>query len=235
MESLSNIPLVILAGGKGTRISEYTLDIPKPMIKIGHIPIIKHIINYYESFGVNKIFIAAGYKKTIIEKYFSNYKNVRVVDTGSNTLTGGRLLRLKKFLDSTFFLTYGDGLSNVDIKKLYNFHIRQNKIATVTAVHPIARFGEIVIKKNKVIKFNEKPRVKNDWINGGFFVFNKDVFKYLANDKTILENEPLRTLAKKCELSSFKHEGFWQCMDTLREKMILDELNRSKNCPWKKR
>jgi len=235
MENLANIPLVILAGGKGTRISEYSLNIPKPMIKIGRIPIIKHIINYYESFGVKKIFIAAGYKKEIIIKYFSNNKNVKVIDTGNNTLTGGRLLRLKKLLNSTFFLTYGDGLSNVDIKKLYSFHVKHKKIATVTAVHPVARFGEIIIKGNTVIKFNEKPRVKNDWINGGFFVFNNDFFKYLTDDKTILENEPLRKLSKNLQLSSFKHEGFWQCMDTLREKKILDELNRSKNCPWKKK
>lgn len=235
MENLKNIPLVILAGGRGTRISEYTLNIPKPMIKIGRIPILKHIINYYESFGVNKILIAAGYKKELIQDYFKNKKNVKIIDTGLNTLTGGRLLRLKKNLNDVFFLTYGDGLSNVNIKKLYNFHIKNKKIATVTAVHPVARFGEIILKKNTVVKFNEKPRVKNDWINGGFFVFNKNIFEYLNNDKTILENEPMKSLTKKNQLSCFRHEGFWQCMDTLREKMILDDLNKSKNCPWKKK
>lgn len=235
MENLKNIPLVILAGGRGTRISEYTLNIPKPMIKIGRIPILKHIINYYESFGVNKILIAAGYKKELIQDYFKNKKNVKIIDTGLNTLTGGRLLRLKKNLNDVFFLTYGDGLSNVNIQKLYNFHIKCKKIATVTAVHPVARFGEIIFKKNAVVKFNEKPRVKNDWINGGFFVFNKKIFEYLNNDKTILENEPMKKLTKKNQLSCFRHEGFWQCMDTLREKMILDDLNKSKNCPWKKK
>ena len=147
MENLKDIPLVILAGGRGTRISEYTLNIPKPMIKIGRIPILKHIINYYESFGVNRILIAAGYKKEIIQDYFKNKKNVKIIDTGLNTLTGGRLLRLKKILNDAFFLTYGDGLSNVNIQKLYNFHIKNKKIATVTAVHPVARFGEIIIKK----------------------------------------------------------------------------------------
>ena len=235
MENLANIPLVILAGGKGTRISEYTQSIPKPMIKIGKKPIIKHIIDYYKLYGVKNFFIASGYKQKIIKQYFNKDSSVNVIFTGYNSMTGGRILRLKNYIKSTFFLTYGDGLSNVDIKKLYKFHIRQNKIATITAVHPIARFGEIIIKNNAAIKFNEKPRVKNDWINGGFFVFNKKIFKFLKDDFTTLEQYPLRRLAKINELAVHKHEGFWQCMDTVREKIILENLYKSKNCPWKKK
>ncbi len=231
---LSNIPLVILAGGKGTRITEYSKTIPKPMIKIGNKPIIKHIIDYYEYYGVNKFIIASGYKDKIIREYFKANQNIKVVNTGLNTLTGGRLLRLKNYLPNNFFLTYGDGLSDVDILKLYKLHLSKKKIATVTAVHPIARFGEIRIKQNIVVSFNEKPRVKNDWINGGFFVFNKKIFKFIKNDFSVLEQEPMRKIVKIHELVVLKHEGFWQCMDTAREKIILENLYKLKNCPWKK-
>lgn len=230
---LVNIPLVILAGGKGTRITEYSRTIPKPMIKIGRKPIIKHIIDYYRNYGVKKIIIASGYKGKIINNFFNTDKNISVIDTGLNTLTGGRLLKLKNILPDNFFLTYGDGLSDVNILKLYKLHILKKKISTVTAVHPIARFGEIRIKDNLVTSFNEKPRVKNDWINGGFFVFNKKIFKYIKNDSSILEQEPLKKISKIKELAVYKHEGFWQCMDTVREKIILEDLYKSKKCPWK--
>ena len=232
---LNNIPLVILAGGKGTRISEYSQKIPKPMIRIGIKPIIEHIIDYYKFFGVKNFIIASGYKHKIIKDFFKDSFNVNVVNTGINTLTGGRLLRLKKLLPDVFFLTYGDGLSDVNIYNLYKLHLLKKKIATVTAVHPIARFGEIRLKNNMVTSFNEKPRVKNDWINGGFFVFDKKILKFLEDDFTILEQHPLRRLAKMNELAVLKHEGFWQCMDTVREKLILENLYKSKNCPWKKR
>ncbi len=232
---LNNIPLVILAGGKGTRITEYSKTIPKPMIRIGTKPIIKHIIDYYRNYGVKKTIIASGYKGKVLKNFFEKDKDILVINTGLNTLTGGRLLKLKNILPDNFFLTYGDGLSDVNILKLYKLHILKKKISTVTAVHPIARFGEIKIKGNIVTSFNEKPRVKNDWINGGFFVFNKKIFKYLKNDFSILEQDTLRNITKENQLAVFKHEGFWQCMDTLREKLILDKLYRSKNCPWKKR
>ena len=231
---LSSIPLVILAGGKGTRITEYSKTIPKPMIKIGNKPIIRHIIDYYKNYGINKFFIASGYKDKIIREYFKNNQGIKVINTGLNTLTGGRLLRLKNYLPENFFLTYGDGLSDIDILKLYKFHLSKKKISTVTAVHPIARFGEIGIKKNIAVSFNEKPRVKNDWINGGFFVFNKKILKYIKDDFSILEQEPIRKIVKIRELAVLKHEGFWQCMDTAREKIILEDLYKSKNCPWKK-
>ena len=235
MEKIDNTPLVILAGGKGTRITEYTKLIPKPMIKIGNKPIIKHIIDYYALFGVKNIIIASGYKQKNIKDYFKNNISVKVINTGRDTMTGGRLLRIKKYIDKTFFLTYGDGLSNVNIKKLYLNHMRNKKICTVTAVHPIARFGEINFNKNKIINFNEKPQVKNDWINGGFFVFEKKIFNFLQNDQTVLEGSPLQKLTKIKELNGYKHNGFWQCMDTAREKIILENLYKSKNCPWKKK
>ena len=235
MEKIENIPLVILAGGKGTRISEYTQSIPKPMIKIGKKPIIKHIIDYYKFYGVKKFFIASGYKQKIIKQYFNKDSCVNVIFTGYNSLTGGRLLRLKNHIKSTFFLTYGDGLSNINISKLYHDHFTNKKIATVTAVHPVARFGEVNFNKNKIISFNEKPRVKNDWINGGFFVFEREIFSFLNNDMTILENQPLQNLVKKKQLNGFKHHGFWQCMDTVRERVILENLYKSDNCPWKKK
>ncbi len=235
MEKIDNIPLVILAGGKGTRITEYTKLIPKPMIKIGNKPILKHIIDYYALFGVKKIIIASGYKQKNIKNYFKNNISVKVINTGRDTMTGGRLLRIKKHIDKTFFLTYGDGLANVNIKKLYLSHMLNKKIGTVTAVHPIARFGEINFNRNKIINFNEKPQVKNDWINGGFFVFEKQIFNFLRNDQTVLEGSPLQKLTKKNQLNGYKHKGFWQCMDTAREKIILENLYKSKNCPWKKK
>ena len=219
--------VVILAGGLGSRLSEITKDIPKPMIKVGGIPIIVRIIMHYRKFGLKDFIIAGGYKCYYIKNYFKKKKhnlNIKVVNTGKNSMTGGRLLFLKKYLDKeTFLLTYGDGLSNVNIKKLIDFHKKNKKIGTVTAVHPAARFGEIILKKNLVSNFKEKPQTKKDWINGGFFVFDSKFLDYIKSPFDVLESKPLEKLTKQKQLIAFKHEGFWQCMDTKRD---LDYLNK---------
>ena len=219
---------VILAGGRGTRISELSKDIPKPMIKILGKPIIFRIIMHYCKFGIKEFIIAAGYKKKVLETFFKNKKSkkfkVKVIDTGLKTMTGGRIKRLKKYLgNKPFLLTYGDGLSNINIKKLINFHKKNKKIATLTAVRPPARFGAIKIKGNKIRYFKEKSKLDEGWINGGFFVFENEIFDYLKSDQTYLEREPLQKISKKSELYAFKHNGFWQCMDTLRDKEILEK------------
>ncbi len=220
---------VILAGGKGTRISEVSKNIPKPMIKVLGKPIISRIISHYYKFGIREFIIAAGYKKEVLKKYFKNKKSnksmrLKVIDTGLKTMTGGRIKRLKKYLkDETFLLTYGDGLSNLNIKKLIKFHKKNKKIATLTAVRPPARFGAIKINGNKIKYFKEKSKLDEGWINGGFFVFESKIFDFLKNDQTYLEREPLQKISKKGELYAFKHEGFWQCMDTLRDKEILEK------------
>ena len=220
---------LILAGGKGTRISEVSKNIPKPMIKVLGKPIISRIISHYYKFGIREFIIAAGYKKEVLKKYFKNKKSnksmrLRVIDTGLKTMTGGRIKRLKKYLkDETFLLTYGDGLSNLNIKKLIKFHKKNKKIATLTAVRPPARFGAIKINGNKIKYFKEKSKLDEGWINGGFFVFESKIFDFLKNDQTYLEREPLQKISKKGELYAFKHEGFWQCMDTLRDKEILEK------------
>jgi len=219
---------VILAGGRGTRISELSKDIPKPMIKVLGKPILFRIIMHYYKFGIREFLIAAGYKKEILENYFKRKKlskiKIKVVNTGLKTMTGGRIKRLKKYLgNETFLLTYGDGLSNVNVKKLINFHKKNNKIATLTAVRPPARFGAIKIKGSKIKYFKEKSKLDEGWINGGFFVFESKIFNYLKSDKTYLEREPLQKISKKGELHAYKHNGFWQCMDTLRDKEILEK------------
>ena len=219
---------VILAGGRGTRISELSKDIPKPMIKVLGKPIISRIIMHYYKFGIKEFIIAAGYKQKILENYFkykkSNQFSVKVINTGLKTMTGGRIKRLKKYLgNETFLLTYGDGLSNVNIKKLINFHRKNKKIATLTAVRPPARFGAIKIKGNKIKYFKEKSKLDEGWINGGFFVFENKIFNYLKGDQTYLERDPLQIISKKGELRAYKHNGFWQCMDTLRDKEILEK------------
>ena len=225
---------VILAGGRGTRISEISKKIPKPMINVLGKPIISRIISHYYKFGIREFIIAAGYKKEVLKKYFKNKKsnkfiNVRVINTGLKTMTGGRIKRLKKYLkDETFLLTYGDGLSNLNIKKLIRFHKKNKKIATLTAVRPPARFGAIKINGNKIKYFKEKSKLDEGWINGGFFVFESKIFDYLKNDQTYLEREPLQKISKKGELYAFKHEGFWQCMDTLRDKQILEKELKKK-------
>ncbi len=225
--------VVILAGGLGTRISEYTKTIPKPMIKICGKPIIHRIIDHYIKYGHREFYIALGYKGYVIKKYFKKIKlnrNVKVnlIETGKNTMTGGRIKRLKKFLDNTFLLTYGDGLSNINIKQLVKFHKKNKKLVTLTAVRPPARFGVIKIKGKSVKYFREKNALDAGWINGGFFVMEPKFLNFIKNDKTFLEQEPFKILTKKNELLAFKHEGFWQCMDTLRDKKILEDKVKEK-------
>jgi glucose-1-phosphate cytidylyltransferase len=227
--------IVILCGGLGSRLSEETKLIPKPMVKIDSLPIIRHIINYYKSFGFNEFILATGYKKNILENYFKKEKkNIKCIFTGKNTLTGGRLKRLSQYFsnDEDFMLTYGDGLSNINLKKLLKFHKKHKKIATLTSVKPPARFGEVFISGNRVSKFEEKSQLNQNWINGGFFVFKKEVFKYIKNDHTMLEREPFIKLTKKKEIIAFRHKGFWQCMDTMRDKNILKKLIKEKKAPW---
>lgn len=228
--------VVILCGGLGSRLAEETKLIPKPMVKLGRKPIIKHIMDIYNFYGYKKFILATGYKNKIIEKYFANKKNVTCFYTGKNSMTGGRLLRLKKFFneDEDFMLTYGDGLTNQNLKKLHKFHLINRKIATMTVVKPTARFGEVFLNGIKVKKFEEKPQLNQNWINGGFFVLNSKIFNYIKKDSTMLEREPLRKLVKKKEVVAFKHKNFWQCMDTMRDKNILMKMLRKKNAPWKK-
>ena len=219
--------VVILAGGLGTRLSEYTKNIPKPMVKIKGLPILLRIINHYYSYGFKDFFIASGYKEKIIKNYFKKKKfkfNINIINTGLKTMTGGRLKRLEKYLNSeTFLLTYGDGLSNINLNKLIKFHSKSNNLVTLTAVRPPARFGAIKINKNKVKVFREKSRLDEGWISGGFFVMEPRIFNYIKNDKTFLEREPLENLSKINKLGAYKHYGFWQCMDTLRDKKILEK------------
>lgn len=228
--------VVILAGGLGTRMSEYTESIPKPMVQIGKKPILDHLINIYSKFNLNDFIIALGYKGEIIKEYFKNYKGkskINLVETGQNTMTGGRLKRLKKEIgNNTFMMTYGDGLSDVNINKLLEFHKKSKKLVTVTAVRPPARFGFIKFKENEVISFKEKSKLDVGWINGGFFVIEPKFLDYIENDKTYLEREPLEKLVKEKQMSAYRHEGFWQCMDTLRDKKILDDMIKHKNAPW---
>ena len=253
--------VVILAGGKGTRIAEESINKPKPLVTIGSQPIIWHIMKHYSYYGFNDFIICCGYKGHLIKEYFMNYcafnsdltidlkknslsiKNkileswkINLVDTGDETMTGGRILRLKKILkdEENFLLTYGDGLSNVNIKKLLSSHKKGNKLATITVVNPKGRYGIIDIKNgNLVDSFIEKPTESKSWINGGFFVFNREVFDFLKKDTDILEQGPIQKIAKKKQLSAYKHFGFWKAMDTLNDKVYLEKLWQSRNCPWK--
>jgi len=219
--------VVILAGGYGTRLSEYTKFIPKPMVKIKKIPIIVHIIKHYKKYGLKDFIIASGYKSKFIQNFFSKNKysvNIKVINTGLKTMTGGRIKRLEKIIgNETFLLTYGDGVSNVNIKKLVSFHKKNNLLCTLTAVRPPARFGAIKLIGKKVIYFKEKSKIDEGWINGGFFVFEPIIFKLIKNDNTFLEREPLEALSKKKKLGAFKHFEYWQCMDTQRDKLILEK------------
>lgn len=250
---------VILCGGLGTRLSEQTYLKPKPMVEIGEKPILWHIMNIYGAYNFKDFVLATGYKGEVIKEYFLNYYNfqsdlkislktkevqvlkkhsidwnVHIVDTGSDTMTGGRLLRLKDTLkNETFMLTYGDGVSNINIKELVAFHKSHGKIATITAVKPIARFGGMAFDDNKVISFKEKTQTNEGWINGGFLVFEPKVFDYLRGDDTILERKPLENLTKDGQLMAYKHEGFWQCMDTPRDRDVLNDLWESGKAPWK--
>jgi glucose-1-phosphate cytidylyltransferase len=221
--------VVILAGGKGTRISQYTKDIPKPMIRVGNIPMLTHIMRIFKFYGFDEFIIAGGYKINVIKKYYKNsieFKNIKIIFTGSDTMTGGRVLKLKKYLkEETFFMTYGDGVSNVDLKKLLAFHKKNKKIATVTAVRPPVKFGELDIKKDStVVSFVEKPKVKQGWINGGFFVLNYRIFDFIKKTTNIFESDTLRQVVKKKQLKAYKHEGFWKCMDNLGEKIELEKI-----------
>ena len=219
--------VVILAGGFGTRISEYTKKIPKPMVMINKKPIIVHIMEHYAKYGFNDFIIALGYKGAVIKSFFKkkNFNwNIDLIDTGHNTMTGGRLKRLKKILgNKKFFLTYGDGISDINLSKLLKFHENNKKLVTLTAVRPPARFGAIKLKGNKVKLFKEKHKIHEGWINGGFFVIEPDFLKYIKNDNTFLEKEPLETAGRRGQLYAFKHNGFWQCMDTKRDKEYLEE------------
>lgn len=251
--------VVILAGGLGTRLSEETTTIPKPMVTIGNDPIIVHLMRYFASYGHNKFLIALGYKGYVVKEFFANYAlhnsdiridisakkieviesraenwTVELIDTGQATLTGGRILRLKDYLDPEFLLTYGDGLSDVNLDELILHHKSQKRIATVTAVRPPARFGSLEVEDGLVTKFGEKIAQDAGWINGGFFYFSKDVLNYLENDTTVLEGAPLEKLVGEKQLSAFKHDGYWQPMDTMRDKLILESTWQEGNAPWKR-
>jgi glucose-1-phosphate cytidylyltransferase len=252
--------LVILAGGLGTRISEESHLKPKPMIEIGGYPILWHIMKFYSCFNVNEFIICCGYKGYVIKEYFSNYflhmsdvtfdmseNNIQIhnkkaepwkvtlVDTGINTMTGGRLKRVKEFVgDQTFYMTYGDGLSDINIKNLLSFHQQQDTLATVSGAIPPGRFGSLVInEKSMVTSFSEKTDMDESFINAGFFVLEPEIFNYINDDNTLWEKEPMENLAKGEQLTVFKHQGFWQPMDTLREKNMLEHLWDSDKAPWK--
>tara|TARA_B110000858_G_C17598998_1_gene379195 strand:- start:35 stop:751 length:717 start_codon:yes stop_codon:yes gene_type:complete len=229
--------VVILAGGLGSRLSELTKKIPKPMVKIDNKPLLEHIIQLYMKYGFNNFIIAGGYKYEIIKNHFDNYKkdkiNINVINTGLNSLTATRILKLKKYLNKkTFMITYGDGVSDVNLKTLLNYHKKNKKILTLTAVHPPARFGELEIKKNLVEKFNEKPQLQKGWINGGFFVAEPEIFKFLSNKNQMFEREPITKLVRKKKLAAFKHNSFWFCMDTLRDKIVLEKIYKKNKKVW---
>ncbi len=224
--------VVLLAGGFGTRLSEYTKTVPKPMISVGGEPILLHIMKHYAKYGFKDFYIALGYKGKMIKKFFKKKKfkwNINLIETGKNTMTGGRLKRLKKYLgNETFMMTYGDGLSNVNLKKLLKFHKKNKKLVTLTAVRPPARFGALKLIGQHVGYFKEKSKLDEGWINGGFFVMEPKFLKFIKNDKTYLEREPLEDVSKKKQLTAFRHEGFWQCMDTKRDKDLLNKIINSK-------
>jgi len=238
---------VILCGGRGTRLSEETSVTPKPLVTIGNMPIVSHIINHYLKHGVTEFVLAVGYLGEQFSNYYStdnleklsmefigSVPNIQIINTGEDTLTGGRLLRLRREIDDeTFLLTYGDGVSNVDITQAVDFHSKHGKLATITAVRPPARFGVIRIdESNKVEYFQEKNQTDTGWINGGFFVLNQAIFALLEDDQTVFEEGPLRSLTADSELMAFKHEGFWQCMDTVRDRQYLEELWQTGKPPW---
>lgn len=250
--------VVILAGGLGTRLSEMTELVPKPMVPIGGKPIIWHIMQTYANFGYKDFVVALGYKAETVKEYFLHYRSlssdfsvnlgsgevrtcqtepidwqVALVDTGVNTMTGGRIKRLKSYIgDETFMLTYGDGVANVDIDRLMAFHRRHGKMVTVTAVHPGARFGELDIDGDEVHSFREKPQLTHGWINGGFFVVQPEFLDLIEGDETLLEHEPMEQVADMGELVAYKHDGFWQCMDTKRDHALLEELWAKGEAPW---
>ncbi|MCZ6673648.1 MAG: glucose-1-phosphate cytidylyltransferase [Verrucomicrobia bacterium] len=251
--------VAILAGGQGSRLAEETHIRPKPLVEIGGKPILWHIMNQYDHFGHKDFFIALGYKGEMIKRYFVDFCslssdiqinlkngainrhqddtgldwNVNLIDTGINSMTGGRIKRLEPYLnDGTFMLTWGDGVSNIDLKKLVEFHKSHGKLATLTAVRPPARYGHLNFDGDKVSKFSEKPQTAEGWINGAFFVLEPEIFNYIENDATQWEKEPMERLAEEGQLMAYRHGDFWQCMDTLREKHILEQFWQSGNAPW---
>ena len=228
---------VILAGGHGTRISEESNIIPKPLIEIGGKPILWHIMKIYSAYKIDDFIICLGYKGEKIKEYFEQFDsklwNIQLIDTGLDTMTGGRLKRIQDKIDNTFCLTYGDGVSNVNLNNLIKFHNEKKSLATLTAIHPPERFGVLNLSGDYVKEFHEKHTGESSWINGGFFVFEPEIFDYLQNDSTVLERAPLETLAKEQKLVAFKHNGFWHPMDTLRDKKHLEDLWTSEKAPWK--
>jgi len=253
------VKVAILAGGVGTRLAEETEIKPKPMVEIGGTPIIFHIMQHYARYGHNAFSIALGYKGEYIKKYMMDYASLRsnltvnlksgeverhgddspdwtvdLVDTGNDTLTGGRIKRLAPYIgNETFMLTWGDGVSDVDLDKLLAFHQAHGKLATVTAVRPTARFGHLEFEGDRVVEFSEKPQTAEGWINGAFFVLEPAVFDYIEGDTTQWEREPMERLAREGQLMAYRHDSFWQCMDTLRDKKLLEELWESGKAPWK--
>lgn len=251
--------VAILAGGVGSRLSEETVVKPKPMVEIGGQPILWHILRHYAHYGHKDFVIALGYKGEFIKKFFVDYGSlggnvtvdfrqgtvdvqngnspdwkVELIDTGQSTLTGGRIKRLQPHLgNSTFMLTWGDGVSTVDLDKLLEFHRSHGKLVTVTAARPAARFGRLEMQGDRVVEFTEKPQLGEGWINGAFFVVEPGVFEYIEGDMTQWEREPMEGLARDGQLMAYKHDGFWQCMDTLRDKVLLEKLWQSGNAPWK--
>jgi glucose-1-phosphate cytidylyltransferase len=252
--------VIILAGGLGTRLAEETTLRPKPMVEVGGHPLLWHIMNIYAAHDVNEFIVALGYKGEVIKEYFQNFFafdkdlsidlstgevathgrrqtnwKVHLVDTGLATQTGGRIRRLREWLgeDRTFMMTYGDGVADVDIRRLHEFHRKHGRLATVTVARPPARFGGIVFDGDRVAEFTEKPQTGEGWINGGFFVLDRRTIDYIDEDATIWERGPLERLARDGELMAFRHEGFWQPMDTLREKQLLESLWQSGRAPWK--
>ena len=228
---------VILAGGYGTRISEESDLIPKPLIEIGGKPILWHIMKIYLAHKIDDFVICLGYKGEKIKEYFEQFDsklwNVQLIDTGLDTMTGGRLKRIQDKIDDTFCVTYGDGLSDVNLNNLISFHKEKKSLATLTAIHPPERFGVLNLSGDYVTQFHEKHAGESSWINGGFFVFEPEIFDYLHDDSTVLERTPLETLAKEQKLAAFKHNGFWHPMDTLRDKKHLEDLWTSEKAPWK--
>jgi len=228
---------VILAGGLGTRISEESYLIPKPMIEIGGKPILWHIMKIYSAYKIDDFVICLGYKGEKIKEYFGQFDsklwNIQLIDTGLDTMTGGRLKRIQDKIDDTFCVTYGDGLSDINLDDLILFHKEKKSLATLTAIHPPERFGVLNLSGDYVTQFHEKHAGESSWINGGFFVFEPEIFDYLQDDSTILERMPLETLAKEQKLAAFKHNGFWHPMDTQRDKKHLEKLWASGKAPWK--
>ncbi len=259
---MKKMKVVILCGGRGTRLREETEVRPKPLVEIGGRPILWHIMKIYSHYGFNDFLLCLGYKGDLIKDYFLNYEamnndftinlgnrsnisfhnahlekdwNVTLVNTGAHTQTGARIKKIQEYIDGeTFMATYGDGVGNVNIMELFECHKKNKSIGTLTGAHPSSRFGELLVKEKNIVEFNEKPLVSQGFINGGFFVFDKEIFRYLSNDEDLsLEHEPLGKLAADGQLSVYKHNGFWQCMDTQRELDLLNELWKQGNAPWK--